>query len=156
MNFIFCVFKVLQGSDTNSPTHSAAHSPPHSNTHSPTHCPIHSDTHSPTHTPPDSGSHPHIDSHRILIACKKSFAAHFLESSENDCLKTRTDFDETFVEAFPNIVVKGHLCNNKQLPKKKGENKELIEDNTTCFCYIPVATQASPLLWNANRIMFGS
>ena len=61
-----------------------------------------------------------------------------------------------FVEAFPNIVVKGHSCNNKQLPKKKIENKELIEDNTTCFCDIPVATQASPLLWNANIIMFCS
>ena len=103
-------------SDTDSPTHSAAHSDTHSPTHSDTHSPIHSDTHSPTHTPPDSGTHPHNESHRTLIACKKPFAAHFLESSENDCLKTRTDFDETFVEAFPNIVVKGNSCNNNQLP----------------------------------------
>ena len=99
-------------SDTDSPTRSAARSPIHSDSHSPTHndthSPTHSDTHSPTHTPPDSDTHPHNDSHRTLIACKKSFAGHFLESSENDCLKTRTDFDETFVEAFPNIVVKGH------------------------------------------------
>ena len=117
----------LAYSDTDSLTNSAAHSPTHSDTHSPTHSdthsPTHSDTLSPTHTPPDSDTHPHNDSHRTLIDCKKSFAAHFLESSENDCLKTRTDFDETFVEAFPNIVVKGHSCNNKQLPKTKVENK---------------------------------
>ena len=92
-------------SDTDSLTHSAAHSPTHIDIHSPTHRDTHNETHSHTHTPPDSDTHPLNDSHRTLIACKRSFSAHFLESSENDFLKTRTDFDETFVEAFPNIVV---------------------------------------------------
>ena len=60
---------------------------------------------------------------------------------------------------------KEHLCNNEQLSKNKVTNKELIEDNATLFhegnfeimdTDIPVATQPSQLLWNANRIMFGS
>ena len=67
--------------DTNRPTDSTAHSPTHSDTHSPTysdtHSPTHSGTHSPTHTPPDGDTHPHNDSHRTLIAGKKSFAAQF-------------------------------------------------------------------------------
>ena len=79
-------------------------------------------------------------------------------------MKIQTDFEEAFVEAFPNIV-KEHLCNNEQLSKSKVTNKELIKDNATLFhegnfeimeTDIPVATQPSPLLWNANRIMFGS
>ena len=93
-----------------------------------------------------------------------SFATQFIASSGNDCLKIQTDFEEAFVEAFPNIV-KEHLCNNEQLSKSKVTNKELIEDNATLFhegnfeimdTDIPVSTQPSPLLWNANRIMFGS
>ena len=89
-----------------------------------------------------------------------SFATQFIASSGNDCLKIQTDFEEAFVEAFPNIV-KEHLCNNEQLSKSKVTNKELIEDNATLFhesnfeimdTNIPVSTQPSPLLWNANRI----
>ena len=65
-------------SNTHSHTHSHSHSPAHSDTHIANHSDNHSPTHSPTHTPPDSDFHPHNDSHRALIACKKSFAAHFL------------------------------------------------------------------------------
>ena len=79
-------------SDTDSPTHSAAHSPTHSDTHSPNYSDTHSPTHSSTHTPPDSDIHPHNDSHRTLIACKESFAAHFLESSENDSIENTNRF----------------------------------------------------------------
>ena len=132
----------------------------------------HSDTYSIPDSPPDSDTHslpysdinPHNDSHGNLIPRKMSFATQFIASSGNDCLKIQTDFEEAFVEAFPNIV-KEHLCNNEQLSKSKVTNKELIEDNATLFhegnfeimdTDIPVATQPSPLLWNANRIMFGS
>ena len=165
---------------THSPPHSNTHSTPYSNTHSDTHGPPHSDTHSPphsdthsiphstphsdTHSFPQSDINPHNDSHGNLIPLKMSFATQFIASSGNDCLKIQTDFEEDFVEAFPNIV-KEHLCNNEQLSKSKVTNKELIEDNATLFhegnfeimdTDIPVATQPSPLLWNANRIMFGS
>ena len=148
-------------SDTHSPTHSDTHSPPHSDTHSFPHSPPHSDTHSFPH----SDINPHNDSHENLIPRKMSFATQFIESSGNDCLKIQTDFEEAFVEAFPNIVVKEHSYNNEQLSKSKVTNKELIEDNATLFhegnfeimdTDIPVATQPSLLLWNANRIMFGS
>ena len=131
-----------------------------------------SDTHSIPDSPPDSDTHsfpnsdinPHNDSHGNLIPRKMSFATQFIASSGNDCLKLQTDFEEAFVEAFP-YIVKEHLCNNEQLSKSKVTNKELIEDNATLFhegnfeimdTDIPVATQPSPLLWNANRIMFGS
>ena len=100
----------------------------------------------------------------ISYLAKMSFAAQFIASSRNDCLKIQTNFEEAFVEAFPNIV-KEHLCNNEQLSKSKVTNKKLIEDNATFFhegnfeimdTDIPVATQPPRLLWNANRIMFGS
>ena len=78
------IFKVPDGGSVNPavPSHdgmvpsgpSDANSHIHSHTHSPAHIPTHSDT----HTPPDSDTHPHNDSHRTLIACKKSFAAYFL------------------------------------------------------------------------------
>ena len=140
--------------------HSDTHSPPHSDTHSIPHSPPHSDTHSF----PQSDINPHNDSPGNLIPRKMAFATQFIASSGNDCLKIQTDFEEAFVEAFPNIV-KEHLCNNKQLSKSKVTNKDLIEDNATLFhegnfeimeTDIPVATQPLPLLWNANRIMFGS
>ena len=131
-----------------------------SDTHSIPDSPSDSDTHSF----PNSDNNPHNDSHGNLIARKMSFATQFIASSGKDCLKIQTDFEEAFLEAFPNIV-KEHLCNNEQLSKSKVINKELIEDNATLFhegnfeimdTDIPVATQPSPLLWNANRIMFGS
>ena len=140
--------------------YSSPQSSPHSDTYSIPDSPFHSDTHSL----PYSDINPHNDSHGNLIPCKITFATQFIASSGNDCLKIGTDFEEAFVEAFPNIV-KEHLCNNEQLSKSKVTNKELIEDNATLFyegnfeimdTYIPVATQPSPLLWNANRIMFGS
>ena len=108
----------------------------------------------------------------------KSFAVQFMESSGNDCLKTQIDFDKTFAEAFPHIVVKRQTCNNEELTENKEvcnneeltENKEvayieLIESNETSFCDShfeiidtddQVATQHSSLLWNANQIIFGS
>ena len=156
-------------SHTHSPPHSDTHSTPHSDTHRDTHSPPHSDTHSPphsdTHSFPHSDINSHNDSHGNLIPCKMSFATQFIESSGNTCLKIQTDFEEAFVEDFPNIVVNEHSCNHEQLSKSKVTNKELIEDNATLFhegnyeimdTDIPVATQPSPLLWNANSIMFGS
>ena len=38
--------------------------------------------------------------HAVNIACEQPFAVQFIESSGNDCLKTKTDFDEAFAEAF--------------------------------------------------------
>ena len=54
-----------------------------------------SDTHSIPDSPPDSDTHsfpksdinPHKDSHVNLIPRKMSFAAQFIASSGNDCLK---------------------------------------------------------------------
>ena len=97
-----------------------------------------------------------------LIACKKSFGAQFIESAENDFLKTHTDF----AEAFPDIVVKSQPRNNGELPERKEvANTELNEDNKTLFCDDQfevidsdnqVVTQPSPLPWNADQIIFGS
>ena len=145
-------------------SYSYAYSSPKSSPHSDTYSIPDSPPHSDTHSLPYSDINPHNDSHGNLIPCKMSFATQFIASSGNDCLKIQTDFEEAFVEAFPNID-KEHLCNNEQLSKSKVTNKELIEDNATLFhegnfeimdTDIPVATQPSPLLWNANRIMFGS
>ena len=145
-------------------SYSYAYSSPKSSPHSDTYSIPDSPPHSDTHSLPYSDINPHNDSHGNLIPRKMSFATQFIASSGNDCLKIQTDFEEAFVEAFPNIV-KEHLCNNEQLSKSKVTNKELIEDNATLFhegnfeimdTDIPVATQPSPLLWNANRIMFGS
>ena len=145
-------------------SYSYAYSSPKSSPHSDTYSIPDSPPHSDTHSLPYSDINPHNDSHGNLIPCKMSFATQFIASSGNDCLKIQTDFEEAFVEAFPNIV-KEHLCNNEQLSKSKVTNKELIEDNATLFhegnfeimdTDIPVATQPSSLLWNANRIMFGS
>ena len=145
-------------------SYSYAYSSPKSSPHSDTYSIPDSPPHSDTHSLPYSDINPHNDSHGNLIPRKMSFATQFIASSGNDCLKIQTDFEEAFVEAFPNIV-KEHLCNNEQLSQSKVTNKELIEDNATLFhegnfeimdTDIPVATQPSPLLWNANRIMFGS
>ena len=145
-------------------SYSYAYSSPKSSPHSDTYSIPDSLPHSDTHSLPYSDINPHNDSHGNLIPCKMSFATQFIASSENDCLKIQTDFEEAFVEAFPNIV-KEHLCNNEQLSKSKVTNKELIEDNATLIhegnfeimdTDILVSTQPSPLLWNANRIMFGS
>ena len=134
-------------------THSITHSDTHSRPHCDTHSAPHSDTHSTSHCDSDSLSHsdthPYNNSDRTLIAHKKFSVEQFIESSGIDCLKTQTDFDEAFAEAFPSIGVKGHSCYNKQLPKNKVANKELIEDNATLFWVshfeimdsdIPVAT----------------
>ena len=102
-------------------------------THNDSHSFAHNDTHRCSHN--DSHSIPHSDFHSTLLACDKSFAVQFMESSGNDCLKTQIDFDKAFAEAFPNIVVKRQTCNNEELT----ENKEvacieLIESNETSFC----------------------
>ena len=145
-------------------SYSYAYSSPKSSPHSDTYSIPDSPPHSDSHSLPYSDINPHNDSHGNLIPCKMSFATQFIASSGNDCLKIQTDFEEAFVEAFPNTV-KEHLCNNEQLSQSKVTNKELIEDNATLFhegnfeimdTDIPVATQPSPLLWNANRIKFGS
>ena len=78
---------------------------------------------------------PNSDSHAVNIACEKPFAAQFIESSGNDCLKTQTDFDEVFAEVFPYIFDKRHACNNEELPKSKEVgSKDLIENNELPFC----------------------
>ena len=82
-----------------------------------------------------SCSTPNNDSHAVNIACEKPFAAQFIESSGNDCLKTQIDFDEVFTEAFPYIFDTRHACNNKELPKNKEVgSKDLIENNEAPFC----------------------
>ena len=101
-----------------------------------------------------------------LMACKKSFGAEFIESSETDFLKTHTDFAEAFAEAFPDIVVKSQPRNNEELPERKEvANTELNKDDKTLFCdnhfefidsEYQVVTQPSPLPWNADQIIFGS
>ena len=101
-----------------------------------------------------------------LVACKKSFAEQFKESAGNDCLKTHTNFDQTFAEVFSDIVKTGSR-DNEVLPQgvEGVANKELNENNETHLCDShleiigadnEVATQPSPLSWNANQIMFGS
>ena len=133
-------------------------------THNDSHSFAHNDTHHCSHN--DSHSIPHSDFHSTPLAYNKSFAVQFTESSGNDCLKTQIDFDKAFAENFPNIVVKRQTCNNEELT----ENKEvayidLIGSNETSFCDNhfeiidtddQVATQPSPLLWNANQIILGS
>ena len=113
-------------------SYSYAYSSPQSSPHIDTYSILDSPPHSDTHSLPYSDMNPHNDSHGNLIPCKMSFATQFIASSGNDCLKIQTDFEEAFVEAFPNIV-KEHLCNNEQLSKSKVTNKELIEDNATLF-----------------------
>ena len=93
----------------------------------------HNDTHHCSHN--DSHSIPHSDFHSTPLACDKSFAVQFMESSGNDCLKTQIDFDIAFAEAFPNIVVKRQTCNNEELTENKEVAYiELIESNETSFC----------------------
>ena len=83
----------------------------------------------------DSHSIHHSDFHSTPLACDKSFAVQFMESSGNDCLKTQIDFDKTFAEAFPNIVVKRQTCNNEELTENKEvAYVELMKSNETSFC----------------------
>ena len=114
-------------------------------THNDSYSFAHNDTHHCSHN--DSHSIPHSAFHSTPLACDKSFAVQFMESSVNDCLKTQIDFDIAFAEAFPKIVVKRQTCNNEELTDNKEvcnnekltENKEvayieLIESNETSFC----------------------
>ena len=83
----------------------------------------------------DSYSTPNSDSHAVNIACEKPFAVQFIESLGNDCLKTKTDFDEVFAEAFPYIFDIRHACQNEELPKNKEVgSKDLIESNEAPSC----------------------
>ena len=101
-----------------------------------------------------------------IVDYNKSFSAQFLKSSENDCLKTHTNFDEAFAEAFPNIVVKRQSKSIEVLHKSKVvANKRWNENNETLNCDShfeimdtdhQIATQPLPLSWNAYQIMFGS
>ena len=102
-------------------------------THNDSYSFAHNDTHHCSHN--DSHSIPHSDFHSTPLACDKSFAVQFIESSGNDCLKTQIDFDIAFAEAFPNIVVKRQTCNNEELTENKEVAYiELIESNETSFC----------------------
>ena len=93
----------------------------------------HNDTHHCSHN--DSHSIPHSDFQSTPLACDKSFAVQFMESSGNDCLKTQIDFDIAFAEAFPNIVVKRQTCNNEEFTENKEVAYiELIGSNETSFC----------------------
>ena len=102
-------------------------------THNDSHSFAHNDTHHCSHN--DSHSIPQSDFHSTPLACDKSFAVQFMESSGNDCLKTQTDFDKAFAEAFPNIVVKRQTCNNEELTENKEVAYiELTQSNETSFC----------------------
>ena len=102
-------------------------------THNDSYSFAHNDTHHCSHN--DSHSIPHSDFHSTPLACDKSFAVQFIESSGNDCLKTQIDFDIAFAEAFPNIVVKRQTCNNEELTENREVAYiELIESNETSFC----------------------
>ena len=102
-------------------------------THNDSHSFAHNDTHHCSHN--DSHSIPQSDFHSTPLACDKSFAVQFMESSGNDCLKTQTDFDKAFAEAFPNIVVKRQTCNNEELTENKEVAYiELIQSNETSLC----------------------
>ena len=102
-------------------------------THNDSHSFAQNDTHRCSHN--DSHSIPNSNFHSTPLACDKSFAVQFMESSGNDCLKTQIDFDKAFAEAFPNIVVKRQTCNNEELTENKEvANIELIESNETSFC----------------------
>ena len=101
-------------------------------THNDSHSFAHNDSHHCSHN--DSHSIPHSNFHSTPLACVKSFAVQFMESSENDCLKTQIDFDKAFAEAFPNTVVKRQTCNNEELTENKEVAYiELIESNETSF-----------------------
>ena len=83
----------------------------------------------------DSYRTPNSDSHAVNIACEKPFAVQFIESLGNDCLKTKTDFDEVFAEAFPYIFETRHACNNEELPKNKEVgSKDVFENNEAPSC----------------------
>ena len=83
----------------------------------------------------DSYTTPNSDFHAVNIACEKPFAAQFIESLGNDCLKTQKDFDEVFAEAFPYIFDKRHSWNNEEFPKiKEVSSKDLIENNQAPSC----------------------
>ena len=102
-------------------------------THNDSYSFAHNDIHHCSHN--DSRSIPHSDIHSTPLACDKSFAVQFMESSGNDCLKTQIDFDKAFAEAFPNIFVKRQTCNNEELTENKEVAYiELIESNETSFC----------------------
>ena len=102
-------------------------------THNDSHSFAHNDTHHCSHN--DSHSIPHSDFHSTPLACDKSFAVQFMESSGNDCLKTQIDFDKAFAETFPNIVVKRQTCNTEEFTENKEVAYiELIKSNETSFC----------------------
>ena len=70
-----------------------------------------------------------------LVDCQKSFPAQFIKSSENDCLKTHTNFDEAIAEAFSNIVVKTQSRNIEVLHKSKVvANKGWNENYEALIC----------------------
>ena len=101
-------------------------------THNDSYSIAHNDTHHCSHN--DSLSIPHSDFQSTPLACDKSFAVQFMESSGNDCLKTQIDFDIAFAEAFPNIVVKRQTCNEEFTENKEVAYIELIGSNETSFC----------------------
>ena len=101
-------------------------------------------------------------------------------------MKTQIDFDQAFAEAFPNIVVKRHSCNNEELTENQNttqQNEELTENQDTTqqneelsknvtaqnhfscnaleTCSVNdvacyQAIRSSGRLWNAIDLVFGS
>ena len=102
----------------------------------------------------------------------------FAKCFPNECLNVCSDFDETFADAYPNDVANRNCRTYKDLSLNEeviiqntdieiigtGPEIEVISYNSPCTESLfknmdtdkPLLTQPSPLLWNANQIMFGS
>ena len=102
----------------------------------------------------------------------------FAKCFPNECLNVCSDFDETFADAYPNDVANRNCRTYKDLSLNEeviiqnseieiignGPEIEVTSYNSPCTESLfknmdtekPLLTQSSPLLWNANQIMFGS
>ena len=87
----------------------------------------------------------------------------FAKCFPNECLNVCSDFDETFADAYPNdeeVIIQ----NTDIEIIGTGPKIEVTSYNSPCTESLfknmdtdkPLLTQPSPLLWNANQIMFGS
>ena len=102
----------------------------------------------------------------------------FAKCFPNECLNVCSDFDETFADAYPSDVANRNCRTYKDLSLNEeviiqntdieiigtGPEIEVTSYNSPCTESLfknmdtdkPLLTQPSPLLWNANQIMFGS
>ena len=102
----------------------------------------------------------------------------FAKCFPNACLNVCSDFDEFFADAYPNDVANRNCRTYKDLSLNEeviiqntdieiigtGPEIEVTSYNSPCTESLfknmdtdkPLLTQPSPLLWNANQIMFGS